>query len=128
MRRIYDAFGPKIRTKELPVKLRPPDTPAMSKDLEKLTVAECLAALLCVPSLVAEIAELRKQVAVLAAPKMVEKPVQWVRLKDAAERLNVSVETARRFVSRGLLRRNKACRHILILASDLEKFSSKVVG
>jgi len=55
------------------------------------------------------------------------KPQKWLTLKQSAEILNVSIPTVRRYISRGLLRRNAATRHILIPAVDVENFASKVI-
>jgi len=69
-----------------------------------------------------EVAAMRKA---LAASKVVEK--KWLRVDEVAEKLNVSKSTVRRYVSRGLLRRNAASRHLLVLAEDVDNFGSKVL-
>jgi excisionase family DNA binding protein len=48
-------------------------------------------------------------------------------LKEAALYLNVSTRTVERLIQRGLLRRNKALRKILIPRTDLDRFIEKCV-
>jgi excisionase family DNA binding protein len=44
------------------------------------------------------------------------------KLKDAAAYLNVSEPTTRRLVERGLLRANRALRHLLFTKEELDRF------
>lgn len=69
-----------------------------------------------------EMAAMRKAFAASNVPKKA-----WLRVDEVAEILNVSETTVRRYVSRGLLRRNAASRHLLVLAEDVDNFGSKVL-
>lgn len=66
-----------------------------------------------------------------ALMKLVEarkpKPQKWLSLKEAADILNVSPRTARRYIERGFLRRSAGSRHIRVPAVDVENFAGKVV-
>ena len=83
-------------------------------------------------SLVLQVQELTKQVATMEA-KLSQRDDDssrtrnWLRLSEAAELLNVSPKTVRRYLDRKLLRKSAASRHILIPAEDVEKLREKVI-
>jgi excisionase family DNA binding protein len=81
------------------------------------------------PVLLDALEAIRKEIAALRGLLEVRQPKakKWLTLKEAAEVLNVSEKTARRYITRGLLRRNAATRNIRIPAEDVEKIEGKVV-
>jgi excisionase family DNA binding protein len=53
-------------------------------------------------------------------------PIGALKLKDAAEYLGgVSTITVRRLIKRGLIKPNRALRHILIPIAELDRFVSR---
>ena len=49
-------------------------------------------------------------------------PVGAFKLKDAAEYLGVSPISVRRLIERGLIKPNRALRHVIIPLSELDRF------
>lgn len=72
-----------------------------------------------------QIAALGEELAALRESR--QKASKWLKLREAAEVLNTSPKTVRRYIDRGLLKRNSASRHILIPAEDVEGLRKKVV-
>ena len=52
-------------------------------------------------------------------------PVGALKLKDAAKYLGVSPISVRRLIQRGLIKPNRALRHVLIPVDELNKFLSE---
>ena len=73
-------------------------------------------------SLRGEVAELRR---LAVTPKVKEK--KWLKLKEAADVLNTSQKTVRRYIEKGFLHRSAVSRHILIPAEDVENLIDKVL-
>lgn len=76
-----------------------------------------------------QVTALRSEVAELRGSGMTSKvkPPEWLKLREAAEQLNMSPKSVRRYIDRGLLRKNAASRHILILVEDVAGLRKKVV-
>jgi len=49
-------------------------------------------------------------------------PVAALKLKDAAIYIGISVVSVRRLIRRGLIKPNRALRHILIPVAELDRF------
>ena len=49
-------------------------------------------------------------------------PVGALKIREAARYLSVSIITVRRLITRGLIKPNRALRHILIPVAELERF------
>jgi excisionase family DNA binding protein len=61
--------------------------------------------------------------AICAAMKIKTAPLGALKIKDAAEYLGgVSTITVRRLIKRGLIKPNRALRHILISIGELDRF------
>jgi excisionase family DNA binding protein len=54
--------------------------------------------------------------------KSIPTPVGALKIKDAAKYLGVSPISVRRLIKRGLIKPNRALRHILIPVGELERF------
>jgi hypothetical protein len=81
------------------------------------------AALECIPALVARVEALEAENARLRAK---ERPVRkWYNLKDAAAILELSQDTVRRYIERGLLKKSSLSYRIRIPAEEVENFRGK---
>jgi excisionase family DNA binding protein len=49
-------------------------------------------------------------------------PVGALKIKEAARYLSVSTITVRRLINRGLIKPNRALRHVLIPVAELDRF------
>lgn len=74
-----------------------------------------------------QIAALRADVAALRGKRERETEKKWLRLREAADVLNTSTKTVRRYIERGFLRRSAASRHILIPSEDVAGLRNRVV-
>ena len=81
-----------------------------------------------IEGLAAQITALRSEIAELqsSALPLKAKPPEWLKLHEAAAQLNTSPKTVRRYIERGLLRKNAASRHILIPAEDVAGLQKRV--
>lgn len=95
-----------------------------------IELAALLAGLAKLPEYEKRIAVLESRLATLEGnakeTPIIPKGRKWASLKEAAQVLGVSSKTVRRYVERGLLRRNASLRHIQILAEDLDAMAGKV--
>ena len=82
-----------------------------------------------IEGLTAQVTALRSEVAELRGSGATSKAnsPEWLRLDEAAERLNMSPKSVRRYIDRGLLRKNAVSRYILIPAEDVAELRRKVV-
>ena len=99
--------------------------------IPQISVEELLLGITLLPTLLHRIEELSRQVAELnlqsAHRNENVKASDWMRLSEAADMLNLSSRTVRRYIARNLLSRSAASRHILIPAEDVKKLRDKVI-
>lgn len=58
----------------------------------------------------------------MVTQKNTSAPVGALKLKDAARYLGISTVSIRRLIHRGLIKPNRALRHILIPVTELDRF------
>jgi len=95
------------------------------------TLAESLAILGKFPLLLRRIEQLEGEITLLKKQMGnsigIPKGRKWVSLKEAAQILNLSEKSVRRYIERGFLRKSGASRHIKIPLEDIEKLEGKIV-
>lgn len=87
-------------------------------------IDKVLSAIGAIPELIEEVKALRYEVSSMKAAQATPRKI-YLTLKEAAGALGQSEKSVRRLVDRGLLRRTKSSRRILIPREDVESFGER---